>query len=151
MNTTAQTVPPLAEASLAWLRQHYNSDGMKNHLKHLLTQAVEARARITETKGIYQSALGEVQRVEAELQFAAQQNPDLKNAEARRAAAELARPNSPEWIAAAGALEIARVARDQANDALDNLEATIKTVHLALTAHAAELGALAALVQLPPF
>jgi hypothetical protein len=153
MTDQTPTTPKLEQAQKAadWLRERYGTDRVKTHLKTLLSRAEEARKSLEETRSIYRLAESELGRVDAELNYTVQNDPDLKNADTRKAAFERARAHDSERAAAAGALEAALLARNEASNRLDDVEDTLKSTYLVLALTTAELQALAAVVQLPPF
>lgn len=153
MNTTTTEKPQLAlaEEAAAWLQERYRTDRMREGLKKLLGALDEARTALDRARRTYRETEAEVERVDATLALTVASNPDLKNAEARKAALDVARASDPERVSAAAAFVRAVDARNQAANQLDDLEATVQATHLAIGLATAEMQAVAAIVQLPPF
>ena len=141
----------LAQEASDWLQSRYHTERMREGLRRMLGQMGELREALDRARAACRESESQVERIDANLALGINQSPELKNAEARKAALEVARTSDPERVAAATALERALEARNEASRQLEELEATMKATHLVMAQTTAEMQAVAAIIQLPPF
>lgn len=152
MNGTTNMVQLEQAARVAdWIQERYRTNRMREGLKRLLESLDTSRASLDRARTAYREAEAEVARVDATLAVVVSGNPDLKNAEARKAALDAARSSDPERQAAAAALERALEARNEAARQAEDTESLVKATHAAMALATAEIQALSAIIQLPPF
>lgn len=151
--TQVQDDPRIDPASnaAAWIKERFRTDRLKSYVKELLKASSDARTELETAREAYRKAETEVEHLDAELLYSAQVDPELKNADARKAAFERLRATDPERLLAADHLEAALQRRNQATNKVEEAEATLKASLQVLALTTAEIQAIAALVQLPPF
>lgn len=141
----------LAQEASDWIQGRYHTDRMREGLRRMLGQMGEIKEVLDRARAAYRDAETEVERIDANLALGVAQSSELKNAEARKAAMDVARSSDPERVAAYAAMIRALEARNDAARQLEDLEATMKATHLVLAQTTAEMQAVAAIIQLPPF
>lgn len=131
-----------------WLQERFRTDRLREGLKGLIAQVAEKRRDLESARAIYRQREDELGAIDVELLYSAQVDPELKNADARKAAAERLKATDPERLDAQEALEAATRQRDQAANLLEAGELALKSTYHVLNLTTAEIGAIAALTTL---
>lgn len=131
-----------------WLQERYRTDRLRGCLKGLIDRVSEARRALESARAGFREVEMILAGIDAELLVSVNTDPDLKNAESRKAAFERLKATDPERLAALDDLEKATRQRDQAAGQLDEGESTLKGAFHVLNMTTAELEALASIIKM---